>query len=384
MYSNFFLTDKRLAKEKRYSEIQLNQVGFFEKLKNCSSKISYNRYIYTRFLNLFLLEAQIRLKPIKAFAFPRSVNIDITNVCNANCQLCPTGLKRRHRLGYMKYEDFIKIIDTIKHKVFSVGLYVWGEPLLHKHIVRMVEYCKKCSIKTIISTNLIEYDDGKYEELFKAEIGKIIVSLHGISQSSYEAYRPGFDYEKVLTNLEKLVKLRKNMKAFNTEINLAFAVTASNEQEVPFLYRFCVDNNFDTLDIIPASLNLRFLKRNKELNNQEWINNVRTHFNKWEPKNRTYTRPLHKTLYATPKLLTSNKLLQQCLDPWQTICINWKGDITPCCGSYDYYEDSLGNVFETDIIKIWNNDKYVNSRLRLKNKSHDKNTLCSKCIGGAY
>ncbi len=75
--------------------------------------------------------------------------------------------------------------------------------------------------------------------------------------------------------------------------------------------------------------------------------------------------------------------ITQILD-WNNPDINWEGDVTPCCGSYDYKQDSLGNVFETDIYKIWNNEKYMNSRLRLKNKLGNGNTLCSKCLGGTY
>jgi MoaA/NifB/PqqE/SkfB family radical SAM enzyme len=366
--------------------VRFNRKGFFEGIKKNGNNIEkiLKKYTFSRCLNLLALEVQKRVKPIKAFAFPRSVHIDITNICNSNCQLCPTGLKRRHRLGHMNFGEFRQIIDKIKHKIISVGLYVWGEPLLHKDIVKMVNYCTQCSVKTSISTNLNYYDEEVYKELFKAGLGKITCSLHGISQSSYEAYRPGYDYKKNIKNLNKITKLRKKMKAFNTEINLGFAVTAFNEHEVPLLDEFCISHNIDALRIIPASLNLRFLLKGKKLNDEESFNIIRTHVDKWQAKNPTYARPLYNKFYANPELLTANKLLQHCLDPWQTICINWEGEVTPCCGSYDYDRDTLGNVFETDIYKLWNNEKYINSRLRLKNKSFNENTLCSKCIGGGY
>ncbi len=238
-------------------------------------------------------------------------------------------------------------------------------------------------------TNIHNYDESVYQGLFMAGLRNLTLSLHGLSQESYEAYRPGHDYKRNLTNLIKITKLREKMKAFNTGINLAFAVTSFNEHEVPLLDEFCRSHNIGSLTKYSASLNLRFLVKDKNLNdlnltNEELSNIVRNHIDKWQAKNPEYMRPIHKVLYKHPELLISNKLLQKCLDPWKAIYINWEGEVTPCCGSYDYKHDSLGNVFETDIFKIWNNEKYMNSRLHLKNKLGNSNTLCSKCLGDSY
>ena len=384
MKSNRYSINSCLARTVEY-----NKKGFWGRIKKKCNRISFRRYAFSRFINLVALEVQKMVRPSKAFAFPRSLHIDIGNICNSNCQLCPTGLNYKHSLGYMSFDKFKQIIDRIKRKVFIVGLHCWGEPMLHNDIVKMVNYCKQSSIKAVTSTNLHKYDEVVYRGLFDAGLRELIVSLHGISQSSYDAYRPGFDFEKTLANLNKVVRLKEEMGAFNTEIKVGFAISKFNEHEVPLLDEFCISHNIDKLAIYPASLNLRFLLKDKDLNDldvkkEERINIIRNHMDKWQAKNPAYVRPIHRTIYEDPEILVSNKLIQKCWDPWYVIYINWEGNITPCCGSYDYNKDSLGNVFETDIFKIWNNENYINSRLHLKNKPCKDNILCAKCIGGSY
>lgn len=346
-------------------------------------------YPFSRFYNYLSFRLQKRIKPTRTFAFPVKVNIDVTSVCDSNCQLCPTGLRYKHSHGYMSFEKFKQIIDTVKNKVYIVSLHSWGEPVLHKEIVKMVEYCSKYYMRTIISSNLHKYNESIYEGLFKAGLSELTLSLHGISQESYAAYRPGFDYKKNLNNLEKVVNLREKLKAQKTQIVLSFVVTAFNEHELKFIDEFCASNRIDAAIIYAASLNLRFLLKDENLNDLNLADDekkgiIRNHINKWQARNPQFQREMHKKLYDDPMLLVSSKLLQHCMDPWQTIYINWEGVVSPCCGSYDYNKDSFGNVFKEDIYQLWNNEKYLNSRLRLKKKSHHLDTMCTTCIGGQY
>ena len=75
--------------------------------------------------------------------FPDRVYVESTNVCNLDCIMCPTGLHIDTRpKGYMEWDLYTAIIDEIAPLVEAVVLHSWGEPLLHKRIIEMIQYAK--------------------------------------------------------------------------------------------------------------------------------------------------------------------------------------------------------------------------------------------------
>ena len=74
-------------------------------------------------------------------AYPDRLYIEITNVCNLDCVMCPTGLHVLDRSkGHMRWELFTKVIDEMAPHVKTTTLHIWGEPLLHPKLVDMVRH----------------------------------------------------------------------------------------------------------------------------------------------------------------------------------------------------------------------------------------------------
>ncbi len=63
-----------------------------------------------------------------------------------------------------------------------------------------------------------------------------------------------------------------------------------------------------------------------------------------------------------------------CMAPWTHIANIPNGDILPCCISLD---GSMGNLYETDIKEIWNNDRYREIRRNMLNEIESKH--CQRC-----
>ena len=69
--------------------------------------------------------------------------------------------------------------------------------------------------------------------------------------------------------------------------------------------------------------------------------------------------------------------------PWRMSVINWDGEVSTCCGSFEQADD-MGNVFEHGFKKIWNGEKYRNARRSFKHKLTDeqsKDNPCANCPG---
>jgi len=360
---------------------------FLKRFRNRS--LRYRRYPVSRVLAWLQTKKQLRELPDQAFAFPNRLYIDIINSCNSNCQLCPTGVGYKHALGRMSLEQFKSIIDQTKRKVWFVGLHSWGEPTLHPDLVEMVRYCTSQGVLTNVSSNIHTYSEEVYAGLFKARLSNLSMSLHGLSQETYEAYRPGMKYEPNRANMERISKLRDRLGAHGTALDMVFAVTRFNEHEVPLLKDFCGRYGIDSLTLYKASYNARFLLKDMNLRDvsldpQQLRDRVRKHLDKWMAKDPQYVMPRYLDIYENPELLLSTEVTEDCRDPWNLMYITYNGDVSPCCGSYDYGKDALGNVFRDGIFDVWNNRKYQDSRRHLKKEPCGQDTLCASCPGALY
>lgn len=363
----------------------------FKKLRGRLHKktLRFRSHAMSRMAAYAMQKVQAELRPEIAFTFPGRLYLDVVNSCNSNCQLCPTGVGYAHPLGMMSFARFKELIDRVEHKVWFVGLHSWGEPTLHPDIVKMVDYCSSKAIMTSMSSNIHVYNEDVYAGLFNAGLSHLSMSMHGLSQESYEAYRPGMRYEPNRANLQSISKLRDRLEAYGTSLDMVFAVTAFNEHEVPLLDDFANSENLDSVVVYRASYNVRFVLKDLDMNDvhlqrHELEKRVRAHLDKWMAKDSKYVMKRYYEIYERPEMLLSNEVTDDCRDPWTVMYINYRGDVSPCCGSYDYGNDTLGNVFEENPFEIWNNRKYVDSRRHLTGKSCGTDNLCASCPGALY
>ena len=64
--------------------------------------------------NLVVKEFQSFFGHSYLFHLPNKINIDIGNVCDLKCPLCPTGRgDRSASKGFMRFEDYKRIIDDV-------------------------------------------------------------------------------------------------------------------------------------------------------------------------------------------------------------------------------------------------------------------------------
>src|SRR3989338_6272419 len=169
--------------------------------------IIYNlrRFVFTpnvtpkRLINLVKISYNYALKKSVVNSYPCRLIIDPVNICVLKCPLCPTGKGEKGRtLGSMKLEDFKKIIDEVGDYIYEVDLYNWGESLLNKDIWKMIKYCKKKRIVVKISSNMNYWREDFAEQVVNSGLDTLIVSCDGTDQESYEKYRVGGDFEKVM------------------------------------------------------------------------------------------------------------------------------------------------------------------------------------------
>lgn len=160
------------------------------------------------------------------------VQVEITTHCNGTCIYCPhTLMKNRWASKQMPIELFYKLIPFLKY-TDMVYLQGWGEPLLNNDIFEMIRICKnqgKCVGFTTNGMLLTEETIRKLVDLGPDIIG---ISLAGTTATTHNRIRKGTDFNKLVSNLELLSKIKAEKKTNVPAVHFAYLMLRSNFHEL--------------------------------------------------------------------------------------------------------------------------------------------------------
>ena len=121
--------------------------------------------------------------------FPKYVEIETVNACNARCPMCTINDWERN-YPIMKDEVFNKVSDDIienKKHIKRVSLYRDGEPLIDKKMAKRInKFYKNGILNTSIATNVALLNEKRATDLLEAGLGMIIFSIDSLIKEVYE------------------------------------------------------------------------------------------------------------------------------------------------------------------------------------------------------
>lgn len=317
-----------------------------------------------RFKNAYLSyrgfkKAQKTKSPVHP-SFPLSISIEPTTSCNLRCPECPSGLRSFSRpTGMMKENTFRKVIDELHESLVYLILYFQGEPYLHPNFFEIINYAHSKSIYTASSTNGHYLNEESASQTIKSGLDRIIISMDGIDQSTYEKYRIGGQLDKVISGIEQLVSARNKTRTSSPFIILQFIVFQHNVHQIREAKTLAKKLGVDKFEIKTAQV-YDFEKGSKLI-----------------PEKQKYSRYHHNG----PKAYSiKSGLMNKCWKMWHSCVMTWNGDIVPCCFDKDA-RYVMGNIHDQSFRDIWNGSKYMDFRSRLfeNRKGID---ICKNCTEG--
>jgi len=286
---------------------------------------------------------------------PLTAGIEITNFCNLKCPECPSGsgMMTRSR-GYMDPDLFMKIIAELKPYLYYLSLYFQGEPMLHPRFFSLLGRCK--GIKTIVSTNGHFLSEENAEKIVKSQLHKLVVSLDGMDQSTYSAYRVNGDYERVRNGIKAVAEAKRK---FNSPVKLEiqFLVNNQNEKQIPEVKRFARTMN--------ADLKLKSMQILNSNDFDKWLPDLKK-FRRYEKKNNEY--------------IIKSTFPDRCARLWFNPVITWDGKVVPCCFDKDA-EYIMGDLGVDSFRDIWHGPKYRSFRKSLYTGRY-MTGICRNCTSG--
>jgi radical SAM protein with 4Fe4S-binding SPASM domain len=282
---------------------------------------------------------------------PSFLSFEPTNYCNLKCPACPSGSGNLTReKGFADFSMFKNLIDKNKKHLINLILHFQGEPLLHKQLGEMISYARKSRIYTELSTNA-NLLPAVFDSLKNAMPDKIIISLDGLEQESYNKYRVNGDMNKVFDSLKLLSQMPKKKRPF---VEVQFLVFSHNEVEIPKLKKLKLQYKIDKISLKTA-----------QIYESEQISIL--------PKDEKYSR------YKIDgnRFRLKSELQNHCRRIIFGSVVTWDGKLVPCC--FDKNADFVcGNIREDTILKIRNGEKYKQF-IKTVFSQRNKIEMCMNC-----
>ena len=299
-------------------------------------------------------------KKISSLGFPISMAIEPTTSCNLRCPECPSGLRQFSRpIGMLEPSFFKNTIDSVYKELIYLTFYFQGEPYLNPNFLDMVKYVSDKGIYTSTSTNAHYLTKEQAQKTVESRLNRLIISIDGTTQETYEQYRIGGQLQKVIDGTKNIIEAKKKLKSKTPHIVFQFLVVKPNEHQLADVKKLAAVLGVDEVVFKTAQV-YNFENGNPLI-----------------PANIKYSR-YKKNSDGTYSI--KNKLLNQCWRMWSSCVVTWDGLVVPCCFDKDA-KHQLGDLKKQKFNELWKSSKYQSFRLSIL-KSRQEIDICKNCSEG--
>lgn len=302
-----------------------------------------------------------RTKDPRILGMPFSVSIEPTTACNLRCPECPSGLRAFTRpTGTLKQGLFEQVIDELADDLWALTFYFQGEPYINPGFLDMVRHASARGLYTSTSTNAHFLTEEKAEATVRSGLSRLIISLDGTDQATYEAYRQEGELAKVIAGAERIVRWKKRLKSLTPHVVFQFLVVKPNEHQIPDARALARRIGVDDL----------------------WLKTAQVYDPRDDhPLIPTQDRYARYRREADGSWAVKNALGDHCWKMWHSCVITWDGRVVPCCFDKDAHH-VLGDLKGHSFREIWNSEAYTDFRAMLL-RSRSDIEMCRNCSEGS-
>ena len=344
----------------------------------------------------------------------KELYIEPTTYCNLNCTMCSRKSWKNELKGHMERELFDKIIREIPESVERIFFGGIGEPLFHPDILYMLNEAKRTGRKVEMITNGTLLDREISREIVKIGIDTLWISLDSVEQESYEKIRFGADYPDI----------KMNIRGFNRERNPAIWDPVNSEQpetakvKLGIAFVLMKSNLLQYKELLSKarSLGIERIKASHLIPHDEsqieeicykrifdlriydppsWANvKVDMPFLDTRDIDELDMLPLFSDYSMSYSIMGSPIAAKPkyCRFAQEGIAfVRWDAEVCPCAAllhdntvfqqnrKRQIRHCSFGNVRDSKLIEIWENEPYFSFRRRVKNFEFSPCSHCATC-----
>lgn len=298
-------------------------------------------------------------RPIQ-WGLPVTISLEPTTACNLRCPECPSGLRSFTReTGNLREDFFRSTVDDLYRQLTCLIFYFQGEPYINPKFLEMVNYAHRRGLYTITSTNGHFLNSDNARRTVESGLDRLIISVDGTTQDTYEQYRIGGTLEHVLQGARNVVRWKRELGKSHPHVVFQFLVVKPNEHQIPEIYRLAREIGVDEVKLKSAQV-------------YDYENG-----NPLIPSQDRYARYRQQ---ADGTWTVKNALANHCWKLWHACVITWDGLVVPCCFDKDA-QHRLGDLKKASFRDLWHGEAYQNFRRALL-RGRSQIDICTNCTEG--
>jgi len=263
--------------------------------------------------------------------FPLLLDVELCNLCNFNCKMCPTGCGKITRPeSFMRLDTFIRILREAAAYNTALRFVRWGEPLLHPYLTRYIDLAKGYNLLVHLNTNGFYIDSNFITTIVHSSLDSIKFSFQGTDRYEYKKWRGEDFFGELIDNIRNLYLYRHKRKL--PFIQIGTTITTENEMDI---------KNFKDLVI--------------DICDKVEIGKTKVLFKDGKRKD-------------TPN----------CPELFTKLSVDWDGKVTACCSDWDRFM-IVGDINNQTLMDIWSGSKINEYRRMLLDGKYNELKLCRNC-----
>src|SRR5271169_5795962 len=171
---------------------------------------------------------------------PVCLYLETTNRCNLLCTTCPRTYEELEPPADMSWELFTSIVDQIPQLDRAV-LHGVGEPMLVKHLPRMVRYLKDRGTYVLFNTNGTVLNEKNGRALIEADLDELRVSFDAATPQSYRAIRGKNYFNRILKNVRAFRALQEREGHAKPQVSAWLTGLRETIEELPDFVRVAAE-----------------------------------------------------------------------------------------------------------------------------------------------
>ena len=317
-----------------------------------------------------------RRLPVVA-TLPRSLYLETTNRCDSKCQTCIRTFQSLEPPADLTLEQ-VKAIAEQFPVLERVVLHGIGEPLLNREIFEIVAYLKTRAAIVLFNSDAISLTATRALRLIESGLDEYRVSLDAATQQTYRRLRGVDQFERVVTNVRRLVQLERGRSRSAPRVSLWFTASRANLDELLAFVRLAADLSVDEVYVQRLVFNGLGLATAENALHGRLQRQEQAVLDQAEELARGLGVALRASGLTTPLAsltgeTSSPRPWAGCQRPWTLSYVTANGNVLPCCISpwvaRSYQALILGNALAEPFADIWNGERYRRFRTDFESES---------------
>jgi radical SAM protein with 4Fe4S-binding SPASM domain len=322
---------------------------------------------------------------------PTFVQIEPVGQCNLKCRMCPVMLRSdapsTGAPAFMDFDQFVRVLDEFP-ALKELHLQGLGEPMMHPRFFEMVAYAAGKGITVTTNTNLTLMSEARAERCVTSGLHTMHVSFDGATPATYEGIRLGSSFDRVVANVEKVVRARSRLASDRPCLQLVVVIMRRNLEELPSIIRLAhqwsmtsvfvqhLGHDFDESTLPIQYRPMRDFIREETLLYED-PEKIERHFAEARAVAQELSVVLRLPRMTPREPMPGTQGRRRCDWPWRGAYLTYEGHAIPCCVVATPDRVHLGNMVERGVAAVWNDEHY--QRFREQLDSDDPPEVCRSC-----